>query len=249
MPDDNQRVDGEKPQHDAIAGGGGVKTAIDVGAQNKDTIDRISKAERWKSYLDTRKQYVECEFRTSQDFDKIMLTWPAALIAGSLTIFWHINDTVFWMSFLYAGWFFEFMALALMLGSMITRQMLYRHLIANHDESYQAYLDSEVNVPPDDPWKQKTQLAEWCSIVAMILGAIFIFAFSISNAPSSIDPPTPASTNAPHSKTSEPTHSMLTEPETTQPVVTQPVVTQPVTTQPSATQPASTESGPAKTVP
>ncbi len=93
-------------------------------AQNNNTIDGISKADRWKSYLDTRKQYVECEFRTSQDFDKIMLTWPAALIAGSLTIFWHIEGTVLWMSYLYAGWFFEFLALALMLGSMVTRQLL-----------------------------------------------------------------------------------------------------------------------------
>lgn len=151
----------------------------------KNNNDGISQTDRWKSYLDTRKQYVECEFRTSQDFDKIMLTWPAALIAGSLTIFWHISGTVFRMNDLYACWFFEFLALALMLGSMITRQLLYRHLIADHDENYQEYLAGRVTVPFDNPWKQKTQIAEWLSVVGLILGAIFLFAFSISNAPSS----------------------------------------------------------------
>ncbi len=217
MAHDNETAGGEKEQNDATASGVAMQDTIDTGRQKNDTVDRISKADRWKSYLDTRKQYVECEFRTSQDFDKIMLTWPAALIAASLTIFWHIDGTVLWMSYLYAGWFFEFLALALMLGSMITRQLLYRHLIANHDASYQAYLDSEVNVPPDNPWKKKTQLAEWFSIVALILGAMFIFAFSISNAPSSsnaIKASTPIKSTPSQSK--EPVHSELTQPATTE---------------------------------
>lgn len=202
MADDNQSVDLAKTRSDATVSGDAALGTIDSSAKNAGIIDGISKADRWKSYLDTRKQYVECEFRTSQDFDKIMLTWPAALIAGSLTIFWHVDGTVYWMSYLYAGWFFEFLALALMLGSMVTRQLLYRHLIAKHDDGYQAYLASEVNVPPDNPWKEKTQLAEWFSIAALIIGAVFVFAFSIGNAPSSSAPPgnsAPSSGSAPPS--------------------------------------------------
>ncbi len=188
MPDDKKGSDEQKDQDATIHGGAEQGALGDSGTKADEINDGISKLDRWKAYLDTRKQFVDCEFKTSQEFEKIMLTWPAGLIAGSLTIFWHIDGTILWIMCLYACWFFEFSALALMLGSMIARQLVFRQLIAELDENYEEFLAGRLSMAPENPWKRKTQLAEWSSIVALILGGIFLFVFSSINAPASSNP-------------------------------------------------------------
>jgi len=149
--------------------------------QNLD--DRISKTDRWKGYLDERKLYIECYFKISQDFDKVLIAWPAGALGVSLTILWHISGAVSALWSLILCWITLGLSLGMMLLSMLASQEAFKKAIDTHDENYKRKLQNLERLEDTNPWNGETEEREKNAMLLLAAGVVFLFIFAIANAP------------------------------------------------------------------
>jgi hypothetical protein len=137
-----------------------------------------NKQEEYKVYLEERKQLIEAERETAQQFDKAILTLAAGALALSITFINQIapNPKPHSIYYLVGAWILFCASLLSTLISFLTSQVACR--------KQRDILDMEISGRDNN---KNNKAASWtnklnyCSIACFILGVIFLIIFSAIN--------------------------------------------------------------------
>jgi len=136
-----------------------------------------NKQEEYKVYLEERKQLVEAERKTAQQFDKAILTLAAGALALSITFINHIAphpkpNSIY---FLIIAWISFSLSMLSTLISFLTSQAACRK---QRDIIDKSVLDKNDSKNKAASW---TNWLNYFSIGFFIAGVIFLIIFSIIN--------------------------------------------------------------------
>ena len=139
-----------------------------------------NKADEYQVYLDERKQLIDAERETAQQFDKAILTLAAGALALSITFITQIaphpkSQSIY---FLIVAWvLFSFSILSTLISFLISQAACRRQ---------REILDQDIS---EKEHKIKNNAADWTnrlnylSIAFFILGIVFLIIFSAINLP------------------------------------------------------------------
>ncbi|MFO0793178.1 MAG: hypothetical protein U0586_03900 [Candidatus Brocadiaceae bacterium] len=139
-----------------------------------------NKANKYQVYLDERKQSIDAERDTAQQFDKAILTLASGALGLSITFIKQIaphpkSQSIY---FLIAAWtFFSFSILSTLI-SFLTSQSACRRQREILDQDISEKEPENKNNAGD--W---TSRLNYLSIAFFILGIIFLIVFSVFNLP------------------------------------------------------------------
>ena len=141
---------------------------------------------KYEIYLEERKLLIQAEKEGSQQFDKAILTLAAGALAISITFINQIapHPKPGTICFLAWGWVAFGMSLISTLVSFFTSQKACRKQIAILEHDVLDKKESESNKQKND-WAIWTNYLNIVSILAFVIGVIFLGYFSISNIGSS----------------------------------------------------------------
>lgn len=139
-----------------------------------------NKQDKYQVYLDERKQLIDAERETAQQFDKAILTLAAGALALSITFITQIaphpkSQSIY---FLIVAWIlFSFSILSTLISFLISQAACRRQ---------REILDQDIS---EKEHKIKNNAADWTnrlnylSIAFFILGIVFLIIFSAFNLP------------------------------------------------------------------
>jgi magnesium-transporting ATPase (P-type) len=134
-----------------------------------------NKQEEYKVYLEERKQLIEAERETAQQFDKAILTLAAGALALSITFINQIapNPKPHSIYFLVGAWILFCASLLSTLISFLTSQVACR--------KQRDILDNKISSKKNNKAASWTNGLNYCSIVFFILGVVSLIVFSAIN--------------------------------------------------------------------
>ncbi len=137
---------------------------------------------QYEVYLEERKALVQAEKEGSQQFDKAILTLAAGALAISITFINQITphpkpETICILAW---GWIAFGMSLIFTLVSFFTSQKACRRQRTILQYDFFDKKESELNEQKNN-WAIGTKIFNFLSILAFVIGVIFLGSFSISN--------------------------------------------------------------------
>jgi hypothetical protein len=136
----------------------------------------------YQVYVDERKSLVEAEKTTADHFDNNILTLAAGALGISLVFLEKIapEPNPKTLIYLYLAWASLVSSLLIILSSQLTGQYAYRRARDLLEDEFFPEENKE-NRKKGNRWGRTTQILNWASIVAFIVGVTALALFSIQN--------------------------------------------------------------------
>jgi len=134
--------------------------------------------EKYKIYLEERKQLISAERFTAQQFDKAILTLAAGSLGLSITFIKYLAPTPKQCSknYLIIAWIFFSLSILFTLISFLTSQSACRRQREILDNEIKQNESNSGNI-----YATVTNYLNWGSIIFFIFGTIFLIIFAGSN--------------------------------------------------------------------